>query len=276
MSHPKSVLTLQDLHVVLVKTRFPENVGMVARACVNMGVGHVGLADPELWKPEKARPLATAKGEGLLEAVTVFPDLPTALAPHALVVGTTARTGGWRRDLLRPAQAAAEVVAVLAEGQSVALVMGPEDRGLNNEEIECCQRLVTIPTSPDASSLNVAQATLLLLYECFKAAQEHAHGTRPSDQTAEQAAALARTQAAPPAETPAFPQEDGKRINAEDQSRLYGALKSMLMDIDFLHGNNPDYFLMPLRRFLGRVGLRRHEYDALMGVCRQVKNKLGK
>lgn len=257
-------LTLRDLHVVLVKTRFPENVGMVARACVNMGAGHVALADPELWKPEKARPLATVKGEALLENVTVFPDIPTALAPHALVVGTTARTGGWRRDLLSPAQAAAEVVAVLAAGQSVALVMGPEDRGLNNEEIECCQRLVTIPTSPDASSLNVAQATLLLLYECFKTAQSHTHKAHQHEPTEPQTEA-----------TPSM-REDAKRINAEEQARLYSALKSMLLDIDFLHGNNPDYFLMPLRRFLGRVGLRRHEYDALMGVCRQVKNKLSK
>lgn len=261
-------LNLHDLHVVLVKTRFPENVGMVARACVNMGAGHVALADPELWKPEKAQPLATPKGEALLEQVTVFPSLEAALAPHALVVGTTARTGGWRQDMLSPAQAAVEIVTVLAEGQSVALVMGPEDRGLNNEEIECCQHLVTIPTSPEASSLNVAQATLLLLYECFKAAQALRHTGMLSREPHVDASA----------DMLPFPPlvEHGKRINAEDQSRLYTALKTMLLDIDFLHGDNPDYFLMPLRRLLGRVGLRRHEYDALMGVCRQVKNKLGK
>ena len=258
MAHAHTSLTLQDLHVVMVKTRFPENVGMVARACANMGAGHVALADPELWLPEKARPLATAKGEALLDDVRVFSDLEQALAPHALVVGTTARTGGWRRDLLHPAQAAAEIAAVLAEGQSVALVMGPEDRGLNNEEIEYCQRLVTIPTAPEASSLNVAQATLLLLYECFKAAQAHGRGEAVQGGGASPASV------------------EGKRINTEDQGRLYTALKGMLLDIDFLHGDNPDYFLMPLRRFLGRVGLRRHEYDALMGVCRQVKNKLKK
>ena len=239
-------LTLQDLHVVMVKTRFPENVGMVARACANMGAGHLSLADPELWLVDKARPLATAKGQALLENITVTPDLPSALAPHALVVGTTARTGGWRRELLHPAQAAAEIAAVLVSGQSAALLLGPEDRGLNNEEIECCQRLVTIPTVAEASSLNVAQAALLLLYECFQAVQK-----------------LSREPHAP---------GKAQRITAADQERLYGALKAMLLDIDYLHGDNPDYFLMPLRRFLGRVGLKRHEYDALMGVCRQVKN----
>lgn len=245
---------LRQLHVVMVKSRFPENVGMAARACANMGAQNICLVDPELWDIEKARPLATAKGQNILESIQRVTTLPEALSSHALVVGATARTGGWRRELLSPEQAAHEIVAVLQEGESVALVMGPEDRGLNNEEIECCQRLVTIPTD-GASSLNVAQSVLLLLYECLKAALPKASVVH----------------------APTVHEGDGentsRRISAEDQARLYEKLKEMLLHIDYLHGDNPDYFLMPLRRFLGRVGLRRHEYDALMGVCRQVKNK---
>ena len=45
-----------------------------------------------------------------------------------------------------------------------------------------------------------------------------------------------------------------------------------LLAIDYLKSDNPDYFLMPLRRFLGKSGLRRHEMDMLMGICRQVDN----
>ena len=51
--------------------------------------------------------------------------------------------------------------------------------------------------------------------------------------------------------------------------------KAMLLTLDVLHGDNPDYFLLPWRRLFGRAQLRRHEYDALMGLCRQVRNKLG-
>ena len=53
---------------------------------------------------------------------------------------------------------------------------------------------------------------------------------------------------------------------------LYGG--NMLLRLDYLHGDNPDYFLMPWRRLFSRAGLLRHEYDALMGVCRQVRHKL--
>ena len=241
---------LEDLHIIMVKTRFPENVGMAARACANMGAAHIVLVDPELWDKEKARPLATAKGASILDGIHVTVSLPDALREYALFVGTTARTGGWRRDVLTPHSAAQEIVAALREGGRVALLFGPEDRGLNNEEIEHCQRLVTIPTAPTASSLNVAQSVLLLLYECFTAARADTDKIRR------------------------LPPPESRRITAGEQERLYASLRETLLRIDYLHGNNPDYFLMPLRRLLGRVGLRRHEYDALMGICRQVRNKI--
>lgn len=251
MKHLPDVSFLSNIHVVMVKTRFPENVGMAARACANMGAGHISLADPDLWDVEKARPLAAAKAQHLLDGVRVFPTLERALAPHHLVMGCTARTGGWRREPLSPERAAGEILAALREGGSVALVFGPEDRGLGNEDIERCRRLITIPTAPNASSLNVAQAILLVLYECLKAASPRAEGS-------------SRPHAGEPA---------ASRVTAEDQERLYAALRDVLLRIGYLHGENPDYFLMPVRRFLDRAGLRRHEYDVLMGVCRQVRNR---
>ena len=213
---------LDGLDVVLVKTRFPENIGMAARACVNMGCSSLRLVDPERWDREKARPLATPKGQDLLDGVTVSPDLSEA--------------------------------EVLARGERVALVFGPEDRGLNNEEITHCHKLTTIPTDPAASSLNLAQAVLLLLYECANAvrnSQKKEGGRAPGESGG------------------------GKLVTAAEQERLMESVKDMLLRLDYLHGDNPDYFLMPWRRLFTRAGLRRHEYDALMGLCRQVRHKLG-
>lgn len=246
-------MLLDGVQVVLVKTRFPENIGMAARACANMGCPGIRLVDPERWDREKAAPLATPKGQSLLDNVLVSPNLAKAVAASSLVLGTTARTGGWRQALLTPGQAAREVAAALARGESVSLVFGPEDRGLNNEEITHCQRLVTIPTDVAASSLNLAQAVLLMLYECLNAVR----ATRLLEDAERNGAAAA-----------------GRTVNAEEQERLMSALKEMLLSLDYLHGDNPDYFLMPWRRMFSRAELRRHEYDALMGLCRQVRHKL--
>ena len=238
---------LCNLEVVLAGVRFPENVGMAARACANMGCSRLTLVTARPWSADKARPLATPKGLPVLESLRVCPDLDEALAGAVLTLGTTARVGGWRQGILTPQQAASELAPLLAEGR-VALVFGPEDRGLNNEEIGLCQRLVTIPTSGEASSLNVAQAVLVLLYECMKAVCE----LHPA-----------------PSHTPG---PRSRLATHEETERLLALLRQTLLRIDYLQDDNPDYFLMPVRRFLGKARLRRHETDMLMGICRQINS----
>ena len=122
------------------------------------------------------------------------------------------------------------------------------------EGLQHCQRLVTIPTNPEASSLNLAQSVLLLLYECAKAVRARQHEAAGEKAPAEGGS--------------------GRVISSADYERLLDNLKDMLLRLDCLHGDNPDYFLMPWRRLLARAQVRRHEYDALMGLCRQVRNKL--
>lgn len=234
---------MHPLRVVLVRTKFPENIGMAARACANMGADELVLVSPCWWDVEKARPLATPKGEPVLARVRVCASLSEALADTVLSIGTTARVGGWRRGLLTPVQSAEECAAALPHGP-VALVFGSEDRGLDNGEIEQCSRLANIPTD-GASSLNLAQAVLLMLYECMKLRQ----GARPVLDD---------------------PGQGSRRITHAEQEILMDTLRKTLLTLDYLKGNNPDYFMMPLRRFFGKTPLRRHEMDMLMGVCRQV------
>ena len=158
-----SLNLLRNVQVVLVCPRFPENIGMAARACANMGLGGLCLVAPELWEPEhqkKALALATSQGEPLAREAILADSLSAAVGDRHFVLGTTARVGGWRRRIISPQTAGEKIAARLAEGQKVALVFGPEDRGLVNEEIELCTALATIPTSGGAASLNLAQAVL--------------------------------------------------------------------------------------------------------------------
>ena len=224
---------MRHLRLVLVRTRFPENVGTAARAAANFGHAPLFLVEPERWGEAgkaKALPLATNQGAPLLDTLTLSPSLAEAVAPCTLVIGTTARTGGWRRQLFTPRQAAAHVAERLSAGEDVALVFGPEDRGLSNEDLEHCGMLVTIPTAPDASSLNLAQAV-------------SDHG------------ALSR------------------RITQQERDILHKTLKDTLLALDFLKADNPDYFFLPMARFLDRADMRRHEMDMFMGICRQIRNK---
>jgi tRNA/rRNA methyltransferase len=232
---------LPGLSVVLVGARFPENVGMAARACANMGCQNLILVAPERWLPDKARPLATAKGEPILDRIRVVDDLLCALADQALVIGATARVGGWRRNMLTPEEAAAAIMPVLDENAPVALVFGREDRGLRNDELEHCHQLVTIPTA-GAGSLNLAQAVLIVLYACLRARKKsRLPGSAPD------------------------PGHLSRRATHAEVEMVCATMRETLLDIEYLHPDNPDYFLMPVRRFLGKTGLRRHEVD--MWIC---------
>ncbi len=233
---------LDSLAVVLTRPKYPENVGAAARACVNMGCPELILVAPREPELERALPMATAQGRTLLEKAPAHPDLALALAGFHFVLGTTARTGGWRRTVQSPEQAARAVVENLRQGSRVALVFGPEDTGLSNEETRLCHQLVTIPTEDEGTSLNLAQAVLLLLYECRKATL----GREPA------------------------PQAPEKPCTHAEQQALIRAIHESLEAIDFLRPDNHEYWMLPVRRFLARFTLRRPEFNMLMGICRQV------
>lgn len=240
------------LNIVLVETRFPENIGSAARASANFGSASLSLVKPEMWEIEKAIPLATRQGTKLLENVRVFETLQEAVRDSVLCIGTSARVGGVRRESLTPKECAKEVAEYLRKGEKVSLVFGPEDRGLENHHLEHCHKLVTIPTAPECSSLNLAQAVLLVMYEIYQLAPEK-RKMRQRDKGA-----------------------ISRRITSEERELLHGKLKEMLTQIDVIQESNPDYFFLPMARFLDRKDIRRHEMDMLLGICRQMERLIKK
>jgi tRNA/rRNA methyltransferase len=236
---------LDKLVVVLFRPKYPENIGSVARACLNMGVSELVVVDPYNFNMDKALPLATAHARHILESARIVDTLDQAVDGCTAVFGTTARTGGWRKGIMSPDTLAGVVDERLRTGGRVAVVFGPEDKGLTNEETSICSGLVTIPTSREGTSLNLAQAVVVVLYECFK-----------------RSLAEPFTPDGPPEERP---------TTVREQEALFGNLRETLLAIDFLKDDNPDYWMLPVRRFFSKINLKRNEFNLLMGVCRQVR-----
>ncbi|MEZ7198364.1 RNA methyltransferase [Pseudodesulfovibrio karagichevae] len=236
---------LDKLVVVLFRPKYPENIGSVARACLNMGVSELVVVDPYNFNMDKALPLATAHARHILESARIVDTLEQAVDGCTAVFGTTARTGGWRKGIMSPDTLAGVVDERLRTGGRVAVVFGPEDKGLTNEETSICSGLVTIPTSREGTSLNLAQAVVVVLYECFK-----------------RSLAEPFTPDGPPEERP---------TTVKEQEALFSNLQETLLSIDFLKDDNPDYWMLPVRRFFSKINLKRNEFNLLMGVCRQVR-----
>lgn len=234
---------MANLTVILVKTRFPENIGMAARACANMGCPSLWLVAPERWDRQKALPTATPQASEILDSIKIHDRLEDAVKDFQYVLATTARLGGWRKSWLTPEAAACETGPYASA--RTGILFGPEDRGLNNDELAYAEKLIHIPTATGATSLNLAQSVLLVLYAFMNNSAKAENISIPI-----------------------------KTINYEKQMLLEENLKSVLLRLDCIHGHNPEYFFRLWREMLRRIRLKPHEYDALMGFCRQLRRKL--
>lgn len=239
-------MPLAQLSVVLFRPKYAENVGSVARAMLNMGASRLVLVDPQGYELDRALPLATTHARHILEGALIVPTLAEALGGCALAIGTTARSGGWRKGLLTPAKAAPLVLERLRDGEGVALVFGPEDRGLTNDETNLCDQLAMIPASGECTSLNLSQAALIFLYECYQLSL-----LKPFEPKG------------PPLERDA---------SFEERQVLFANMQAALSAIDYLKDGNEEYWMLPVKRFFSRFRLRRNEFSLIMGICRQVRH----
>jgi len=231
---------LQNIRVVLVRPRGSANVGAAARAIKNMGVGQLSLVRPAVRRYKAAEAMAV-HARDLVRAAPIAPSLAAAVADCALVVGTTCRGGPYRASAESP-EALAPVLLDAASRGPVAILFGPEDHGLTNEDLGACQRLIAIDTNPAYASLNLAQAVLLVCYELRRAA-------------------LAGQRSGPQA-NPA---------PAEMVQRMYRHLRDALLSIGFLHPQNPEHIMFALRGLFGRTALEDHEVRILLGIARQIE-----
>ncbi len=151
--------------VILVGPQLGENIGMTARAMLNFGLTEMRLVRPrEAWPNPKAEGAAVGAGS-VLETAVVFDTTAEAVADLHRLAAATARLRDMIKDVETPRQWAATARGVLAAGERCGILLGPERVGLDNDDLALADTLVTVPTNPAFSSINLAQSALLLGYE---------------------------------------------------------------------------------------------------------------
>jgi len=235
MSHS---VHLDHISIVLQQPRYSENIGAAARAMRNMGIRSLVIVDPQNFDLSKALKLATHFASDIIEKSKFYPDLKEALSPFNYVVGTTARLGGQRQVVLTPLTLARNLIPISVKNR-IAILFGPEDKGLSNEDIRFCHALVNIPTA-EFSSLNLAQSVMILCYEIFIAGGEANEEFTP------------------------------RMASRYELDGMYDQLKDILVRISYINSENPDYWLNHFRSFFTRLQLRAKEVNIIKGLCRQV------
>src|SRR5512136_1082748 len=163
-------IDLHSIAIVLVRPKFPENIGSVARAMKNMGLGRLGVVNGCCPLLANAYKLASG-AEDILERAEEFLTLQEAISGMGCVVGTSSR-GGKKRDPDLTPEALARKLIPLSQKNLIGLVFGSEKEGLTNEELSLCHLSARIPSMESFPSLNLAQAVMVVSYELFKEAME--------------------------------------------------------------------------------------------------------
>ena len=107
-------ISLQNITIVLHHPRFPENIGAVARAMRNMGLGQLAVVAPENFDLKRALMMSTHAAADVVENMTISRDLKGALSSFGYVVGTTARLGRQRQVIQSPRKLAQNLVSISA------------------------------------------------------------------------------------------------------------------------------------------------------------------
>jgi tRNA/rRNA methyltransferase len=227
------------LRIVLVEPQEAGNVGAAARVMKNFGLRDLWIVGqhPEL------RPLGwwwASGADDIVEGARFAPTLGEALADAHVTIATTSSRGRATPVDLTPRDVAS-IASALGADQILALVFGRENSGLTRDEVVMCQRTCSVPTAPEFPTMNLAQSVGIFCYELSTIVSSPA------------------------------PRELAPAGLVE---RLHQRAEALLLEVGFLHENNPDRIYDDLRAMAGRADLDEREVKILLGVLRQVEWKL--
>jgi TrmH family RNA methyltransferase len=234
--------------VVLYEPQDHVNIAATVRAMRNMGVECLHLVRPVPYDPYRLEGIAHGAGP-LIERMRTFDKFEDAVADCVYALGFTARRRAAKWRIIDPKHAAAELLERASDGP-VAIVFGREDNGLPNEVLDQLHAVVTIPTT-EHSSLNLAQAVLIGLYELHLAAGDATRTLPP-----------ARKATPPP--------------TAAELEQFFADAQRALEAIDFFKTRNAEHIMRSVRSMTVRAGPDSRELSLARSIALEVLNYLAR
>ncbi len=144
-------------HIVLYQPEIPPNTGNIIRLCANSGT-HLHLIRPLGFEFDDKRLRRAGLDYHEFATVQMFDSIEEfaqSIQPNRLLACTT-----------KAQQSYSDVQFEKGD----AIIMGPETRGLPMEFIESLpeEQRLRIPMMPESRSLNLSNATAIILYEALR------------------------------------------------------------------------------------------------------------
>ncbi|MCF7521080.1 RNA methyltransferase [Neisseria sp. ZJ106] len=256
---------LKHIRIVLTRTSHPANIGSAARAMKTMGLHDLVIVAPNLMTtpmtatppqfdpdnpqdfalPEESFILASGAAD-VLHHARITATLDEALADTTLSCALTSRRREITAPLQTPRRLVPELLAAAQRGETVALVFGNETFGLSIEEVQSCNRLMTINGNPDYFSLNLAQAVQVVCYEIFSQTDVPMTHLQQEDHAA----------------------------THEQITGMVAHLESLMNDVGFFQRRNSERLMRRMQSLFGRANTQTEDIDILRGFFNTVKQHL--
>lgn len=255
---------LSRIRVVLSRTSHPSNIGAAARAMKTMGLSQLVLVAPNLMAtpmtskppafqaenpaafqlPEESFILASGATD-ILENARIVADLPTALEGTVLSCALTSRKRELTSPLQTPRELTPELLQAAQNGNDVALVFGNETFGLSIDEVQYCNRLMTISGNPHYFSLNLAQAVQVVSYEIFSQSGYEMNHLR----------------------------QDYNTATAEQVFSMAKHMEETMANLGFFERRNPERMMRRMLNLFHRSNITTEDIDILRGFFNTIQKK---
>ncbi len=234
-------LLLNKIQIVLVEPQGSLNIGAACRAMKNFGLTSLTIVRPGCQIDTNAIKMAM-HAQDVLQSIKTVDTIAEAIQGNVLVLGTANRRGEYHEPNMTVQEGVARISEVIDSG-SVSILFGREEWGLTKEDLVHTMGTMRIVTHPDNTSLNLAQAVMLIAYELYQKFGD----TTP----------LPKAQADDPFEQPA---------TVEDLDHLYSHMNRVLAMCEFLPKLNPDGLFQVIRSFFHRSKPLKREVNLLLGI----------
>lgn len=225
-----------NISVILVSPKYEGNVGSCVRLLANFGIKNLIIIDPRVDLKSKEFFSLSAEGTKFVK-IKIFESLKKAVENFSIIFATTSSRG--RKKLkIEDIRKIKDYIREIPKKTKIGLLFGPEDRGLSTKEIQYANKIFKIPTNSIFPTLNLSQAVAITLYEMnLQKIKENNSIKKPSK---------------------------------KEMDGFFEHLKKVLLEIRFLHKNNPDRIMLDLKSIFQRAFLDKRELKILRGILSQI------
>ena len=234
-----------NIHIVLVNTSHPGNIGATARAMKTMGFKNMSLVNPKMFPSPEADALAVGCKD-ILKNAKCFDDISSAIESSNVNIGFSARS---RRATI-PILSINESINYIIKNNNLTinLIFGNESSGLSNNELLLCDYIVSLPTHNDYTSLNLSAAVQILTYELHKKSIENQSVNRVQS----------------------------KLATSKERNFYINSLIKLLKNTNFITHKNHISLTQKIHILFNRANLEKEEVNMLMGIISSINKKLNK